>query len=193
MRRREFITVGAAAVAWPLPAHAQQGARMGRVGILMPLGADDPEDQARLAAFLQGLQESGWSVGRNLRIDTRYGAGEADRLREYAIDLVALSPDVILAVGSSSVVALRQASRTMRTVFTAVSDPVGAGFVASLAHPGGSITGFANLEYQMGVKWLELLRQVTPPCHTSSSHQRQYAYRDRVLRRNSGRRVINWH
>ena len=128
----------------------------------MPLTADDPEDQARLAAFLQGLQESGWSVGRNLRVDTRWGAGDADRIRKYALELVALAPDVILTVGSNSAVALQQASRTVPIVFTAVTDPVGGGLVESLSRPGGNATGFAHPEWSFGGKWLELLKEIAP-------------------------------
>src|SRR4029077_4015769 len=127
MRRREFITlIGGAATAWPLAARAQQPERVRRIGVLMPLTADDPEDQARLAAFLQGLQETGWSVGRNMRIDTRWG-GDADHLRRSAVELVALAPDVIMTVGVNAVVALQQASRSVPIVFVGTTDPVGGG------------------------------------------------------------------
>ena len=162
MKRREFITLlGGAAAAWPLAARAQQGERMRRVGVLMPMDADSPDGQARLAAFLQGLQQLGWEVGRNLRIDLRWAAGEVDRNRKYAAELVALAPDAILATGSS-VALLKQATRTVPIVFTIVPDPVGAGFVDALARPGGNITGFLSFEYGISGKWLELLKQVAP-------------------------------
>jgi putative tryptophan/tyrosine transport system substrate-binding protein len=162
VRRREFITLlGAAATAWPLAVRAQQAGGMRRVGILMPLTADDPYDQARLAAFLQGLQEAGWSVGRNLRIDTRWG-GNFDRIRKSAMELVALAPDVILTIGTNSAIALQQASRTVPVVFTAVTDPVGGGLVESLARPGGNMTGFAMIGFVTGAKWLELLKEIAP-------------------------------
>jgi ABC-type uncharacterized transport system substrate-binding protein len=162
MRRREFITLlgGAAAAAWPLAARAQE--RVRRVGVLMDLAADDPLSQARITAFLQGLQQLGWTIDRNVRIDYRWTAGDAERIRRYAAELVALSPDVILTVGASHAGPLQQATRTVPTVFTAVSDPVGGGFVASLARPGGNITGFTPYEYSMSGKWLELLRQIAP-------------------------------
>ena len=143
LKRREFITLlGGAAAAWPLAARAQQGERMRRIGVLMTAAADDPEGQARLAAFLQGLQQLGWTVGRNVRIDTRWGAGDADDIRKYAAELVALAPDVILAAGGATVGPLLQATRTVPIVFVHVPDPVGAGFVDSLARPGGNATGF---------------------------------------------------
>src|SRR5262249_15394640 len=143
MKRREFITLlGGAAASWPLAARAQQGG-MRRVGILMPLAADDPYDQARLAAFLQGLQEAGWSVDRNLRIDTRWG-GNFDRIRKSAMELVALAPDVILTIGTNSAIALQQASRTVPVVFTAVTDPVGGGLVEGLGRPAGERAGGAR-------------------------------------------------
>jgi ABC-type uncharacterized transport system substrate-binding protein len=162
MRRREFITlVGSAAAAWPVAARAQQAA-MPVIGVLMPLAVDDPQGQARIAAFLQGLQQSGWGDGRNLRIDYRWAAGDHDRIRRYAVELVALAPDVILAMGTTSVGPLLQSTRTVPIVFAQVSDPVGAGFVDSLARPGGNATGFTSLEYGMGGKWLELLKQIMP-------------------------------
>ena len=129
-------------MAWPLTARAQQPERMRRIGVLMSLAADDPEGQARLTAFLQGLQQLGWTDGRNVRIDTRWGAGDADHIRGYAAELVALAPDVILASGTSTMGPLLQATRTVPIVFTQVTDPVGAGFVDSLAQPGGNATGF---------------------------------------------------
>jgi putative ABC transport system substrate-binding protein len=135
---------------------------MRRIGVLMNLAADDPVSQARLAAFLQGLQQLGWTDGRNVRIDTRWGAGEADRFRRYAAELVALAPDVVLASSSPVVGALQHVTRTVPIVFAGVADPVGAGFVASLARPGGNATGFAAFEYGVSVKWLELLKQIAP-------------------------------
>jgi len=162
MRRREFITLlGGAAAAWPLAARAQQGERMRRIGVLMAIAADS-EGQARHTAFVQGLQELGWSDGRNVRLDTRWGAGNTDRVREYAVELVALAPDVILAAGGAAVPSLLQATRTMPIVFTQTSDPVGAGFVDSLARPGGNVTGFLGFEYGIGAKWLELLKEIAP-------------------------------
>jgi putative ABC transport system substrate-binding protein len=162
MRRRDFITLLGAAVAWPLTARAQQPERMRRIGVLSTLAADDPQATARLAAFLQGLQQMGWTDGRNVRIDHRWGAGDADRVRRYAAELVALAPDVILAEGTSTVGPLLQTSRTVPIVFVTVVDPVGGGFVASLARPGGNATGFTTYEYGMSAKWLELLKQVAP-------------------------------
>ena len=159
MRRRQFIRLLGGAAAWPLAAPAQQPERMRRVGVLMPTSADNPDAQARLAAFLQGLQQFGWAVGRNLRIDLRWAAGEVDRNRQYAAELVALAPDVILAV-ASGVPALKQATRTVPIVFTIVADPVGLGLVDSMARPGGNITGFLAFEYGISGKWLELLKQV---------------------------------
>src|SRR5262245_35848653 len=142
MRRREFITLlSGATVAWPLAARSQQFDRIRRIGVLMPLAADDSVEQARLAAFLQALQQSGWSDGRNLYIDTRWGGGDADRVRRYAEELVSLAPDVILASGTSVLPALIQATRTVPIVFVLVADPVGAGIVESLARPGGNATG----------------------------------------------------
>jgi putative tryptophan/tyrosine transport system substrate-binding protein len=161
--RRKFIAaLGGAAFAWPLAARAQQADRVRRVGVLMILAADDPEAQARLAAFLQGLQELGWTDGRNVRIDYRWAGADADRYRTYAAELVALAPDVILAGGSPSKAALQQAATTVPIVFASVIDPVGAGFVASLAHPGGNATGFTAFEYSMSGKLLELLREIAP-------------------------------
>src|SRR5256886_5806934 len=156
LRRREFITLlGGAAAAWPLVARAQQGERMRRVGALMHLAADDPEGQARHATFVQGLQQSGWGAGRNVRIDTRWGTSEADR-RRYAAELVALAPDVILASNSQATLALQAATSTVPIVFANVTDPVAAGFVESLARPGGNATGFTLFEYGISAKWLEL-------------------------------------
>jgi len=162
MRRREFITLLGGAAAWPLMARGQQRERMRRIGILMPLPADDPVVQARVAAFAQGLQQSGWTVGRNVQIDTRWAAADADRIRNHAAELVALAPDVILTSGNAGVAPLLQASRTVPIVFAIVPDPVGAGFVDSLARPGGNATGFIAYEYSLGAKWLELLKQIAP-------------------------------
>ena len=163
MQRREFITLlGGAAVAWPRAARAEQADRMRRVGVLEARTADDREAQARLAALLQGLQELGWTDGRNVRIDYRWAAADADRSRTYAAELVAVAPDVILAAGSLSVAALQQTSRTVPIVFVNIIDPVGAGFVARLARPGGNTTGFTSFEYSLSGKWLELLKGITP-------------------------------
>jgi putative tryptophan/tyrosine transport system substrate-binding protein len=162
VRRREFVTFLGGAAAWPLAARAQPSDRMRRIGVLMNLAADDPEAQARLAAFRKGLQELGWIDGRNVRIDYRWGPGDADRMRTYAAELVALAPDVILATGSPTVEPLLQATRTVPIVFVALVDPVGAGYVATLARPGGNITGFINFEYGMSGKWLELLKEIAP-------------------------------
>ena len=162
MRRREAIGILGGAAFWPLIARAQQPQRMRRIGVLMALAADDPEGQARLVAFVQGLQELGWTDGRNARIDTRWAAGDADRFRRYAAELIALAPDVILASGGTGVGVLLQASRTVPIVFTQTNDPVGAGYVDSLARPGGNATGFTNMEYGMSGKWLELLKEIAP-------------------------------
>ena len=163
MKRRDFITLlGGAAVAWPLAARAQQGERVRRIGVLMSLAADDKQGQARLAAFLQGLQELGWTDGRNVRIDVRWGTGDAGRNRRHAAELVELAPDVILASGGSIVAPLLQVTSTVPIVFTQTPDPVGAGFVESLARPGGNATGFSIFDYSLGGKWLELLKEVAP-------------------------------
>jgi putative ABC transport system substrate-binding protein len=162
MRRRQFITLLGGAAAWPLATRAQQPERMRRIGVLMNLAADDPESQARIGALLQGLQEFGWSIGRNVRIDYRWAAGDAGRLRSHAAELVALAPDVILANANPSVEVLQQTARAMPIVFVAVTDPVGTGVVASLARPGGNTTGFTSAEFSMSAKWLELLKEVAP-------------------------------
>jgi putative ABC transport system substrate-binding protein len=163
MRRRAFITLlGGAAVAWPLAARAQQGERMRRIGVLQPLAVDDPESLVRVTAFAQGLQQFGWTDGRNVRIDTRWAAGDADRYRRYAAELVALAPDVILASSSPAIMSLQQLTRTVPIVFVNVVDPVGAGFVESLARPAGNATGFVLYEYGMSAKWLELLKEIAP-------------------------------
>jgi ABC-type uncharacterized transport system substrate-binding protein len=163
VRRREFITLlGSAAATWPLAARAQQPDHVRRIGVLMNGAADDPEQQARLTGFLQGLQQLGWTDGRNVRIDTRWGAGDVERFRSYAAELVALVPDVILASGSPVMASLQQATRTVPIVFALVADPVGSGYVASLARPGGNATGFASTEFGISGKWLELLKEITP-------------------------------
>jgi putative ABC transport system substrate-binding protein len=163
MRRRDFIVLlGGTAATRPLPARAQQTKQMRRIAVLMVLGADDPEGQARIAAFAQGLQQLGWTVGQNVQIDYRWASVNAEELRKYAAELVALKPDVILAHSSSAVAQLLQATRTVPIVFTNDADPVGAGYVDSLARPGGNATGFTVFEYAMGGKWLELLKEIAP-------------------------------
>jgi putative tryptophan/tyrosine transport system substrate-binding protein len=160
--RREFITLLGGAAAWPLVARAQQPARVHRIGVLMNLAFDDPEGQARVAAFMQGLQEWGWAVGRNVRVDLRWGAGDAQRFRAYADELVALGPDILLASGATTVAPLQQATRTVPIVFVNVTDPVGASIVESLARPGGNVTGFALFEFGISAKWIELLKELSP-------------------------------
>jgi ABC-type uncharacterized transport system substrate-binding protein len=163
LRRREFITLlGGAAAAWPLAARAQQGARMRRIAVFMPGVADDPEYEVRIAAFLQGLGELGWVVGRNVRIDYRWGANDVERYRAIAAELIALSPDVALAFGYATASALQKATRSVPIVFASVTDPVGGGLVASLARPGGNTTGFVTSEFGFAGKWLELLKEVAP-------------------------------
>jgi putative tryptophan/tyrosine transport system substrate-binding protein len=163
MRRREFIkSIGGSAVVWPFSARAQHAERMRRIGVLIAVAADNPEEQARLAAFHQGLGELGWIVGRNVMIDIRWAAGDTERARSYAAELVALAPDVILSTSGTILPALLHATRTIPIVFVLVADPVGAGFVASLAHPGGNVTGFLAMEYGISGKWLELLKQIAP-------------------------------
>jgi putative ABC transport system substrate-binding protein len=162
MRRREFLGVLGAATAWPLVAHAQQPERMRRIGVLMHTAVDEPESQARLTAFLQGLQKLGWTDGRNLRFDYRWSTGDIARLHRDAAELVALGPDVILAGVGATTPALQQASRTVPIVFAQGIDPVGAGQVASLARPGRNATGFTQLEYNLSGKWLELLKEIAP-------------------------------
>jgi len=161
MKRREFITLLGGAAAWPLAARAQQPDRMRRIGVFMNLASDDAEGQARNAAFLQGLQEAGWAVGRNVRIEYRWGAGDPELFRRYAAELVALAPDVILASGAS-MYALQQVTREVPIVFVQVPDPVGAGIVLSMARPGRNATGFTPFEYGVSAKWLELLKEIAP-------------------------------
>src|SRR6516164_640749 len=162
MRRREFITLLGGTAAWPLAARAQQRERMRRIGVLMSTTADDPEGQARIAAFHQGLQELGWTVGRNARVDVRWGAFDADSSRHYATELVALAPEVIVATASAAMGALQQMRTGVPIVFVSIIDPVGAGFVERLARPGGNVTGFALFEYSLSAKWLELLKEIAP-------------------------------
>ena len=162
MKRREFITLLGGAAAWPLAARAQQRERMRRIGVLMNLASDDAEGQARLAAFHQGLQQLGWTVGGNMQIDYRFGEGDAERYRRSASELVALAPDVLVTTGAPAVEALQRTTRTVPIVFVTVTDPVGGGLVASLARPGGNTTGFTLSEYGVSGKWLELLKQIAP-------------------------------
>lgn len=163
MRRRDFIAAFAGvAAAWPLAARAQQAEQMRRIGVLMNVVADDPQGQARIVAFQQRLQQLGWSEGRNVQIDIRWGGNDIERDRRYAAELVALVPDVILAAGTLSVAALQRHGHAIPIVFNNVADPVGAGFVNNLAHPGGNLTGFMNFEYSIGGKWLDLLKQIVP-------------------------------
>ena len=163
MRRRDFVKmIARSAVAWPLAARAQQDTRMRRIGVLMPLGATDAEAQARVGAFLQGLQEFGWAVGRNVRIEIRWTDGDADEIRKYASELATLAPDVILSTGSSTLGPLLRVTRAVPIVFVVIVDPVGAGYIASLARPGGNATGFTAFEYGLSAKWLEVLKQIAP-------------------------------
>jgi putative ABC transport system substrate-binding protein len=162
MKRRQLITLlGGAAVAWPLAARAQRADRMRRVGVLSALTADDPEGQARMAVFREAMQALGWSDGRNLQIDVRWSAGDAEGLRRNAAELAAHA-DVILGAGNSSIATLLQATRSLPVVFVTATDPVGAGFVNSLARPGGNATGFLAFDYSVSAKWLELLKETTP-------------------------------
>jgi putative ABC transport system substrate-binding protein len=162
MKRRAFITLLGGAAAWPLAVRAQQPDQMRRIGVLLPAAADDPEWQARVGAFLQALALLGWTIGRNVRIDTRWAGANAAEIRRHAAELVALAPDVILAGGTTPAVPLLQATHIVPIVFTLGVDPVGAGFVDSLARPGGNATGFMSYEYSLSGKWLELLKQIAP-------------------------------
>jgi putative ABC transport system substrate-binding protein len=162
MRRREFITLLSGATAWPLAALAQQRERMRRIGVLMNLGSGDQEGQSRIAGFLQGLQERGWVVGRDVRIEYRWGGNDAALYRKGAEELVATTPDILLASSTPALTALQPLTQTVPIVFVNVVDPVGGGFVASLAHPGGNCTGFTVFEYSIAGKWVELLRQIAP-------------------------------
>jgi ABC-type uncharacterized transport system substrate-binding protein len=163
MRRREFITfVGGAAVVWPLAARAQEGERARRIGMLTGIAGEDAQTKARIAAFLEELQKFGWTEGRNLRVDTRAGAGNPASLRKYAAELVALHPDVLLATGATPVAMLLEVTHTVPIVFTVVVDPIGAGFVEKLSRPGGNATGFMMFDYSLSGKWVELLKQIAP-------------------------------
>jgi putative ABC transport system substrate-binding protein len=163
VKRRDFITLLGGAAAWPLAARAQQaGERVQRVGVLIPRAANDPESLARIAAFQQGLQQLGWTEGRNVRMDMQWAGGSAEAIRKHSAELAALAPDAILAHGGATVGPLLQATRTVPIVFVSVTDPVGAGFVDNLARPGGNATGFVLFEYTLSGKWLELLKQIAP-------------------------------
>ena len=162
MKRREFITLLGGAAAWPFATRAQQRERMRRIGVLLPGTAEDTDFQTLIAAFHQGLAQSGWIIGQNVRIDTRWAGVKADDIRQHAQELVALAPDVILARGSSTVGPLLQLTRSIPVVFPIISNPVGSGYVASLARPGGNATGFMTFEYSSGGKWLQLLKQIAP-------------------------------
>jgi putative tryptophan/tyrosine transport system substrate-binding protein len=163
IRRRNFITLLGGAAIWPLAAHAQQSERMRRIGVLFFQTPDEPETQRRFAAFVQGLHQAGWIEGRNMRIDQHWGMGDADRTRRDAAELVALAPDVILCGGAVATQALQKATRAVPIVFGSAIDPVGTGVVASLARPGGNITGFTGFEYGTSAKWLQLLKELVPP------------------------------
>jgi ABC transporter substrate binding protein len=176
MRRRDFIKgVAGGAAAWPLAARAQQRERMRRIGVLTPFAADDTEGHGRLTAFAQGLQQLGWTVGQNLRIDYRWGDGKADTMRKHAVELVALAPDVILSDSSAATAPLLQATHTIPIVFGVVADPVGAGYIESLARPGGNATGFTPFEYSIAGKWLELLKEVAPRITDQTAQVAVYA------------------
>ena len=162
MRRREFVSLLSGAALIPFAAHAQQNERVRRIGVIGVLAKDDPEAVSRVAAFQQALASAGWADGRNLRIDYRWAGGDADRLKKYTTELVALGPDLIVTEGSLAVAPLLQATRSIPIVFTNVVDPVGSGYVASLSHPGGNATGFTQFEYRISGKWFELLREVAP-------------------------------
>ena len=162
--RRQFITLLGGAAVWPLAARAQQLERMRRIGVLMSTAAEDPESQLRLAAFVRGLQQAGWTLGQNVQVDTLWASGDAARLRQSMAELLALSPDIIMAGGraASIVPQVRQAGRDIPIVFVQGVDPVGTGYVASLARPGGNVTGFTQFEYTLSAKWLQLLREIAP-------------------------------
>jgi putative ABC transport system substrate-binding protein len=163
LKRREFITLlGGAAVAWPLAARAQLTERVRRIGVLLNLAADDPMGQARVAAFVQGLEAAGWSDGRNVRIDKRWAAADPGNYRKYAAELIALGPEIVLASTTAAVAQLQRASRTVPIVFVSAIDPVGSGLITSMARPGGNATGFVIFEYALAAKWLELLKEIAP-------------------------------
>jgi putative tryptophan/tyrosine transport system substrate-binding protein len=161
MKRREFISlVGCTAMVWPFAAQAQ--GKMRRIGVLINLAADDPEGQSRLAGFLQGLQEAGWAVGRNVTIDVRWAAADVELMKRFAKELIALEPDLIFTSSTPATAAMLQATRTIPVVFALVADPVGSGFVASLPRPGGNVTGFTPIVGSLGGKWVELLKEIAP-------------------------------
>jgi putative tryptophan/tyrosine transport system substrate-binding protein len=162
MRRRDFVALLGGAVAWPLAARAQQGERMRRIGVLVPFPESDREAQARVAAFREGLQKLGWTEGRNIWIDTRWAALDAEAMQRFAKELVGLQPDLILSQSTPNTAALLQQTRTIPIVFVQVTDPVGSGFVASIARPGGNVTGFVTMEQTVAGKWLELLKDIAP-------------------------------
>src|SRR5215831_8330910 len=163
MRRRDFIkAIVGSSVAWPLTARAQQDQRVRRIAVLMNLGSDDPQSKVRIAAFIQGLQQLGWTDGSDMRIETRWSMGDPDRARRYATELVTLAPDVILADGGTTVGTLQHVTRTVPVIFVNVTDPVAAGFVDNLARPGGNASGFTLFEYGISAKWLELLKEIAP-------------------------------
>ena len=186
MKRRDFIALlGGAAVAWPLAASAQQGERMRRIGVLMNT-TENEDQQASVAGFRQVLQQLGWSEGRNLRIDIRWGEGRAAEIRRHAGELAALAPDVLFCTGTAGLAPLLQATRTIPIVFVEVADPVGAGYVDSLAQPGGNVTGFLQFEYSLSGKWLELLKEITPRNASGGASGCRHQLRDRPIRRHSG-------
>ena len=162
MNRRAFITLLGGTAAWPLAARSQQPEQLRLIGVLMNRAADDADGRARLASFQQAMKDLGWSEGRNIRIDIRWGENDVNRTGKYAAELVALAPDIVLATGTVSVAALQHVTRTLPVVFAGVADPVGAGLVDTLARPGGNVTGFMNFEYNLSGKWLELLKQIPP-------------------------------
>jgi ABC-type uncharacterized transport system substrate-binding protein len=191
-RRRHFITLlGGAAAAWPLAARAQQGERMRRIGVVMNLAESDQEGQARLAAFLQGLQELGWADGRNIRVDYRWRAGDVDRYRRYAVELVALAPDIFVAAGGVVAAALQRATRTIPIVFANAVDPVGAGLVESLARPGGNATGFTSFEYVSERKMVGTAQTDRARGDASGRPSGSHRHcRDWRVRRNPGRGAV---
>src|SRR5262245_20063111 len=174
-KRRQVLTLLGGAAAWPVAARAQQGKPMRRIGVLLPAAADNADFQVWVGAFQQGLALLGWTIGQNVRIDTRWGARDAGLIQRYATELAALAPDVILAHGISTVGPLRQATRTVPIVFPVMADPVGLGVINSLARPGGNVTGFMTAEFSMSGKWLELLKQIAPDV------TRALVFRDAVI------------